>query len=206
MLRPLAATDGPALRRLVDAGMWAGMSQPLPADDQAMSDHLAWLIADPSTLAFAVEADGALVGRTTLYDIIPGLRLEVGHTIYAREVWGTTVNPTAKLLLLRHAFDTLDVGRVALRCDHRNTRSHDAITRLGATFEGTLRRFRPAADGSVADVDYFSILREEWPKVRARLEARIAWSGRGPDVPPAGAVTGTRGAMGRAMAAGSTQG
>ena len=56
----------------------------------------------------------------------------------------------------------------------RNARSHAAIARLGATFEGTLRRFRPAADGTIADVDYFSVVREEWPAVRTGLEARLA--------------------------------
>ena len=77
------------------------------------------------------------------------------------------------LMALTHPFDVLGVGRVALRCDHRNTRSHRAIARLGATFEGTLRRFRPAADGTVADIDYFSVLADEWPQVRACLLARI---------------------------------
>ena len=173
MLRPLAVADAPALRRVVDVDAWAGMSLPLPADDASMAAHLQDLLANPTLLAFAVELDGRLVGRTTLYDLVPGLRVEVGHTIYARQVWGTHVNPMAKLLLFGHAFDTLGVGRVAMRCDHRNIRSRRAIARLGARFEGTLRRYRPAADGTVADVDYFSVLREEWPPLRAGLEARL---------------------------------
>lgn len=174
LLRPLASSDGAALRAVVDAAMWVGMSQPLPADDAAMVQHLTPLIEAPGVLAFAVELDGRLVGRTTLYDIVPALRLEIGHTIYAREVWGTSLNPTAKLLLLGHAFEVMGVGRVALRCDHRNTRSRAAILRLGGRFEGTLRRFRPSADGTIADVDYFSILSDEWPGVRAELEDRLS--------------------------------
>lgn len=174
VLRPLSIRDAPPLLALVDAAGWAGMSEPLPLSDQSMSDHLRRIIDNPSGLAFAVELEGRLVGRTTLYDLVPGLRVEVGNTIYAREVWGTRVNPTAKLLLFAYAFDQLGVGRVALRCDHRNERSRDAIARLGARFEGTLRRFRRAADGSIADVDYFSVTQEEWPDVRANLEARLA--------------------------------
>lgn len=174
VLRPLSVSDATGLRLLVDAETWAGMSAPLPADDHAMAGHLREMIDSPALLAFAVELDGRLVGRTSLYDVMPGLRVEVGNTIYARDVWGTRVNPTAKLLLLGYAFTELGVGRVALRCDHRNVRSHRAIARLGASFEGTLRRFRPAADATIADVDYFSVLLEEWPGVRSGLEARLA--------------------------------
>lgn len=174
VLRPLSAADGPALRALVDEDTWAGMSTALPADDDAMAAHLDGLVAQPRTMAFAVELDHRFVGRTTFYDLVPGLRVEIGHTVYARDVWGTRVNPTAKLLLFDHAFDELRVGRVALRCDRRNARSHRAIAGLGASFEGTLRHFRPAADGSVADVDYFSVLRSEWLDVRAGLLLRLA--------------------------------
>lgn len=149
------------------------MSVPLPSTDDGMADHLRPLIERSGALAFAVEKDGRFVGRTTFYDLVPGLKVEIGNTIYARDVWGSDVNPTAKILLFAHAFEQLGVGRVALRCDHRNARSHRAIERLGAVFEGTLRHFRPAADGTVADVDYFSVLRDEWPDVRDGLEARL---------------------------------
>lgn len=101
------------------------------------------------------------------------MRVDIGHTIYARDVWDSQVNPAAKLLLFTYAFEQLRVERVGMRCDHRNTRSHHAITRLGAIFEGTLRRFRPAADGTIADVDYFSVIRDDWPAVREGLESRL---------------------------------
>lgn len=172
-LRPLRVEDAAAFRAIVDEASWAGMSQPLPADDVAMAEHVAAMVENPTLVPFAVELDGRLVGRTTFYDLVPGLKTEVGHTIYARDAWGTALNPTCKLLLLEQAFDVWDLARVSLRCDSRNRRSHDAILRLGATYEGTLRRFRWAADGSIADADYFSIIREEWPSVRDGLEARI---------------------------------
>ena len=129
-LRPLTPDDGPALRELVDAAMWAGNSAPLPVDGAAMSAHLAELSEREGTFAFAVEQGGELVGRTSLYDLVPGLRVEVGHTVYARRVWGTSVNPGCKLLLFGHAFEEWALERVALRCDHRNARSHAAIARL----------------------------------------------------------------------------
>lgn len=176
-LRPLVPTDGPRLRAVVDAATWAGMSSPLPATDEAMTATVDAMIDEQATLAFAVELSGRFVGRTTFYDLVPGLRTEIGSTIYARAVWGGIVNPTAKLLLFGHAFGALGVGRVALRCDHRNIRSHRAIERLGARFEGTLRRFRPAADGTIADVDYFSVIAREWPQVRADLTTRLAAAG-----------------------------
>ncbi len=160
----------------MDADTWAGMSTPLPSDDDSMATHLGDLLSQPGNLAFAVDLDGRLVGRTTFYDLVSGLRVEIGNTVYARGVWGTLVNPAAKLLLFGHAFDELGVGRVALRCDHRNIRSKRAIARLGASFEGTLRRFRPSADGTVADVDYFSVLREEWADVRSGLQLRLGLS------------------------------
>lgn len=174
VLRPLTLEDAPALRAVVDEETWSGMSVPLPRTDAEMAAHLKTMIGTDGLLAFAVEQAGALVGRTTFYDYVPGLRVEIGNTIYTRTVWGTALNPTAKLLLLTHAFEEMGVGRVALRCDSRNRRSHDAIRRLGATYEGTLRRFRPSADGSIADVDYFSVLADEWPAVRAGLESRLA--------------------------------
>lgn len=173
VLRPLTTADAPALRAVVDEETWGGMSVPFPRTDAEMAAHLETLVCTDGLLAFAVEQDGELVGRTTFYDYVPGLRVEIGNTIYARTVWGTTLNPTAKLLLLTHAFEEMQVGRVALRCDSRNRRSHDAIRRLGATYEGTLRRFRPSAAGPVVDVDYFSVLAEEWPAVRGGLEPRL---------------------------------
>lgn len=172
-LRPLTLDDAEALHGLLNPQMWTGMADPFPETPEALNAlHRPMLNAD-SVLAFTVEHDGEVVGRTVYYDLVPGLRVEVGSTFLAPAAWGTVVNPTMKYLMFRHAFDKLGLRRVALRCDSRNSRSHRAIAKLGAQFEGTLRNFRPAADGSLADVDYFSILPEEWPAVREGLLARI---------------------------------
>lgn len=173
-LRPLTIDDAPHLRAMVDDQSWSGMSCPLPESDAAMRAHLEPQLDHPSMLPFAVERAGRFVGRTYFYDLVSNVRVDIGHTIYARDVWGSHVNPAAKLLLLTYAFDQFQVERVGMRCDHRNTRSHRAIAHLGATFEGTLRRFRPAADQTIADVDYFSVIRDDWPSVREGLESRLS--------------------------------
>ncbi|MFD4180817.1 GNAT family N-acetyltransferase [Rhodococcus sp. NPDC058514] len=117
---------------------------------------------------------GAIVGITAYLDVaVRDARLEIGMTLYAPEVWSSTVNPEAKALLLRYAFEELGVGRVQLKTDVRNVRSQQAIARLGATYEGTLRRSFRREDGTVRDSVLFSIVAEDWPEVRDRLAARL---------------------------------
>jgi N-acetyltransferase len=88
-------------------------------------------------------------------------------------VWGTAVNPEAKLLMLEVAFDS-GFGRVKLQADARNARSRAAIAKLGATFEGIVRRDQRRADGTWRDTAVFSILADEWPAVRDGLRARLS--------------------------------
>lgn len=176
-LDPLVVADAAELWPLTDDGIWAGMVTPRPASVEAYAAHVEAQLANPATVAFTVRssADGEVRGTTTLYDHVPAQRrVEIGSTWYGREFWGGRTNPEAKLLLLAHAFDTLGVNRVALRCDSRNLRSAAAIQRLGARPEGVLRSHRVAADGTVGDTAYFSVVRDEWPEVRSGLEARLA--------------------------------
>jgi RimJ/RimL family protein N-acetyltransferase len=117
---------------------------------------------------------GTVVGTSSYMDVsVQDVRLEIGATLYARSVWASKVNPDAKLLLLRHAFETLRVGRVQLKTDVRNVRSQQAIARLGARYEGTLRRHQRRDDGTIRDSVLFSIVVEEWPSVRDALLARV---------------------------------
>ncbi|HEY5373381.1 MAG TPA: GNAT family protein [Polyangiaceae bacterium] len=119
-------------------------------------------------------AVGSVVGTSSYMDVsVPDARLEIGATAYARSVWASKVNPDAKLLLLRHAFETLHAGRVQLKTDVRNVRSQQAIARLGAEYEGTLRRHQRRDDGTIRDSVLFSIVVEEWPSVREALLARV---------------------------------
>lgn len=123
---------------------------------------------------FVVRRDGCIVGTTSYLDVsVNDARVEIGSTMYATSEWGTALNPTCKLLLMSHAFDTLKMSRVQLKTDIRNERSQNAIERLGAKREGVLRRYQRRTDGSIRDTVMFSILAEEWPVVRDGLVARI---------------------------------
>jgi len=118
---------------------------------------------------------GAVAGMSSYLDVAAAdARLEIGFTTYAPVVWASAVNPETKLLLLGHAFETLHAGRVQLKTDVRNTRSQQAIARLGARYEGTLRRYQRRDDGTVRDTVLFSITAEDWPAVRDGLRARLA--------------------------------
>jgi len=117
---------------------------------------------------------GSVVGTTSYLDVsVHDARLEVGSTAYTPAVWASRVNPETKLLLLEHAFEVLGTGRVQLKTDVRNVRSQQAIARLGATYEGTLRRYQRRPDDSVRDTVMFSVTAEEWPTVREGLCARL---------------------------------
>lgn len=127
-------------------------------------------------LAFTVRrGDGRIVGSTRFLNIeLAHRRVEIGHTWYARDSWGSDVNPSCKYLLFRFGFEDLNLNRIELKCDARNIRSRAAILRLGAIEEGTLRKHMIMHDGYVRDTIYFSIVAEEWPPARAKLERRLS--------------------------------
>jgi N-acetyltransferase len=128
-------------------------------------------------LPFAIRsrASGKIVGSTRYMHIVPEhKRLEIGTTWLSKSVQGTAVNPSAKFLLLEHAFEALGYNRVEFLTHSKNAQSRAALTKLGATQEGILRHHRVLPDGSLRDSVVFSILATEWPSVRRPLEARIA--------------------------------
>jgi N-acetyltransferase len=121
-----------------------------------------------STRFFALEQwawppGHAMHGRTT-----PDA-CEIGYTWLSHSAIRTRSNTEAKLLMLTYAFETWDVLRVCLHTDVRNQRSRDAMTRIGAKFEGILRSHRMAADFIARDSARFSIVAAEWPEVKQRL-------------------------------------
>ena len=128
-------------------------------------------------LVFAVirKSDGRIVGSTRYLNIVAAdKRLEIGHTWYARDTWSSPVNPSCKLLLFAHGFESLKWNRVELKCDARNNRSRAAVLKLGAKEEGTLRKHMVLRDGHVRDSVYFSVVAAEWPAVRDGLHKRLA--------------------------------
>jgi RimJ/RimL family protein N-acetyltransferase len=116
---------------------------------------------------------GRAIGSTRLIDVRPGDRqVEIGATFLGRAYWRSPANTESKYLFLRHCFERLGCVRVALKTDGRNVRSQEAIARLGAVREGTLRKHMNVK-GYQRDTVYFSILDTEWPAIKARLEKRL---------------------------------
>jgi N-acetyltransferase len=99
---------------------------------------------------------------------------EIGYTWLAASAIRTAANTEAKLLMLQHAFEHWHVQRVCFHTDMRNERSRNALARLGAVFEGTLRAHRLASDLVPRDSARFSIIAAEWPGVRQRLTQGLA--------------------------------
>ncbi len=119
-------------------------------------------------------ADGRIVGTSSLHDLFPQhRRVELGSTFYHPEARGGAVNPASKRLLLEHAFRS-GIVRVEIITDGINLRSQAAIAKLGAVREGVLRRHKITHTGRVRDTVMFAITDEDWPQVRARLDARLA--------------------------------
>jgi RimJ/RimL family protein N-acetyltransferase len=127
-------------------------------------------------LAYTVrqQADGRIVGSTRFLNIeLAHRRVEIGHTWYARDVWGGAVNPSCKFLLMQFGFEALKLNRIELKCDARNSRSRAAILKLGAKEEGTLRKHMVTSNGFVRDTVYFSVVADEWNDVKATLLRRL---------------------------------
>jgi N-acetyltransferase len=118
--------------------------------------------------------DDRVIGSTRYLDVQEDDRtVEIGWTWYSPDAWGGVVNPEAKYLLMRHAFDDWRAIRVAVKTDINNVHSQAAIKKLGARYEGTLRNQRIRPDGSYRDTVIFSVIESEWPAVKARLEERL---------------------------------
>lgn len=168
------AQDSEALFHALDHDeVWAHV--PLrPTNPAHFEEILSARVALADWAPWVVRTRDGVVGMSSYLDVnTHDARLEIGFTVYSPDVWGGAVNPETKLLLLGYAFDTLRVGRVQLKTDTRNTRSQQAIARLGATYEGTLRRHFRRDDGSVRDTVMFSVVAEDWPTVRDGLRERV---------------------------------
>ena len=160
-----------------DPRIWEWMTVRAGASREAfatwMRDALAGAAAG-SRLPFLISAaSGQPVGSTSYLNLAPeDLRLEIGHTWMAPSTWRTGINREAKLLLLKHAFDQLGARRVEIVTDSNNARSRAAIEGIGGTFEGILRKHRIVRGGERRDTAVYSIIDDDWPAVRRRLEER----------------------------------
>ncbi|HEY3336979.1 MAG TPA: GNAT family protein [Propionicimonas sp.] len=179
-LDPLERDDVPGLAAAaVDGSLWKSTVTVIPTPEK-MPAFVEQRLADVGTgawQAFTVRrlADDRIVGLTNYLHIDEvNRRREIGGTWYAASAQRSAVNSEAKLLLLDHAFGTLDCIAVELRTHSRNAASRAAIERLGARQDGILRHHMVMPDGSLRDTVVYSILAGEWPALRERLVARLA--------------------------------
>ena len=179
-LEPLTRAHRAALARIAfepDLWRWTLTRLHTPQDLDAWLDTaLAWRDAGTAIPFATIErSSGRVIGSSRFANIDrQNRRLEIGWTWLGREYHRKAFNTEAKLLMLGHAFERMEMIRVEFRVVESNARSRTAVARLGAHQEGILRHHQIAPDGRLLDWVYYSILREEWPEVRAGLEAKLA--------------------------------
>ena len=178
-LEPLSPEHhDPLVDALRDGDLWKLWYTSIPSPDGLHTeiDRRLALRDQGSMVPFAVidKSTQRAVGMTTYMHIdAPNRRLEIGSTWYRRSVQRTGLNTEAKLLLLNHAFETLNTIAVEFRTHFFNRQSRAAIERLGAKLDGILRQHQLAKNGSLRDTCVYSILDREWPAVKSHLEFQL---------------------------------
>lgn len=180
-LEPLAPAHADGLWKASrDPRIWRWLPIPQPVEE---ADWEAWLTHAHAAAAAGTEIPFATVsqvtaepvGSTRFLALRPEQRsVEIGWTWLTPAAWGTGPNAEAKLLQLRHAFDTWGCRRVELKTDALNERARGAMEGFGAVFEGIHRQHMLVRGGENRDSAWYSVLDSEWPSVRARLESRLA--------------------------------
>jgi RimJ/RimL family protein N-acetyltransferase len=159
-----------------DPDIWHWMPVDPSASREAMAQWLDDALAarDAGTqqpFTIIAQDSGAVIGSTRYLEIMShDHTIEIGWTWLAKDARRSAVNTECKFLLLRHAFETLGAMRVQLKTDLRNTRSQDAIARIGGVREGVLRKHRIVQGNHQRSTVVFSIIDDEWPAVKARLQ------------------------------------
>jgi N-acetyltransferase len=179
-LEPLTEGHHEALAAATNDGrLWELWFTAIPPPD-GMQAYVADALKgqrDGHMLPWAVRdlTSSTIIGSTRYHDIVSAIdRVEIGYTWYRESYQRTHVNTTCKLLLLRHAFESLGCKVVGLRTDNFNFRSQRAIAALGAKLDGVIRHHAMRRDGTVRDSVMYSILAAEWPDVKRHLESRLA--------------------------------
>ncbi|MCJ9701189.1 MULTISPECIES: GNAT family N-acetyltransferase [unclassified Bradyrhizobium] len=177
-LEPLSHQHREALVEAVKDGELSKLwytAIPLPENMGKEIDRRLGLQAAGSMLPFTVfDADGNVVGMSTYMNIdAANRRVEIGSTWYGKSAQRGPLNTQCKLLLLRHAFETLDCIAVEFRTHFFNHQSRRAIERLGAKQDGILRSHQIAPNGTLRDTVVYSITAAEWPTVQAHLEFQL---------------------------------
>ena len=178
-LEPLSSEDEDALWKASrDPRTWRWLSVTQP---QARDEWRAWMAqaltaSEAGTeIALVTRHDEEIVGSTRFLALRPEHRsVEIGWTWLHPSAWNTGANVEAKLLQLEHAFEQWACRRVEFKTDALNERSRGALQALGATFEGIHRKHMLVRDGESRDSAWYSVTDDDWPGVRAHLEARLA--------------------------------
>ncbi len=171
----LDAADTDALAgAAADGDLWKLWYTSVPRPDAVAAEiaRRLSLHAAGSMLPFTIRRNdtGAVCGMTTFMHIDAAhRRLEIGSTWLAHSAQRTGINGEAKLLLLTHAFETLDCIAVEFRTNYLNLQSRTAIARLGARQDGILRNHQRTPEGLLRDTVVFSIIESEWPSVKRHL-------------------------------------
>lgn len=179
LLRPMVRSDGPAIVDAASDGkLWELFYTVVPGPESinAYLDRAEREQGWGRIMPFAVieKASGNLVGATRYMRMnAPHRRLEIGTTFYASRVQRSPINSEAKLLLLTHAFESMNCVCVQFRTDHFNFASQRAIERLGAKRDGLIRNHQ-IIDGRVRDTVLYSILANEWEGVKRNLQMRLS--------------------------------
>jgi RimJ/RimL family protein N-acetyltransferase len=177
-LEPLAPAHEDALWEASrDERTWRWLSVVQPQTRDEWSSWMRQVLAAAERgdeLPFATKSRGRVVGSTRFLALRPEHRsLEIGWTWLHPRAWGTGVNVEAKLLQLEYAFESLDCRRVEFKTDAANDRARAALEALGATFEGVHRKHMLVREGENRDSAWYSVVDDDWPAVRARLEKRL---------------------------------
>ncbi len=182
-LEPLSLAHVPDLCKVgLDDDIWRYMLYGWVRTEADMRHWVETMLAwqeRGSDLPFAVVHldSGQAIGATRYLEIRPAdCGVEIGGTWYGKAYQRTAVNTESKYLLLKHAFEDLGCIRVQFKTDLRNLRSQQALERLGAVKEGVLRNHRILPDGTIRHSVYYSIIVEEWPSVKERLEGFLRGS------------------------------
>lgn len=178
-LEPMHADHEPDLRdAAADGELWMLRITSVPEPDQTAMYIATALIGrqDGHMLPFVVRsvATNKIIGSTRYHDIVPDVaRVEIGYTWYGLSFQRTAVNTECKLLLMTHAFETLECAVVGLRTDNFNHASQRAIERLGAKKDGVIRHHARRRDGTIRDTVMYSITAGEWPEIKAHLSYQL---------------------------------
>ena len=180
LLRPLVQDDAVYLLAYVkeEPALWKYALTPITTD-QEFEQYMATAVeARQLKLAYPFivfdKLQNKYVGSTRFYDIqLNNSSTQFGYTWYSESTWGTGLNEHCKFLLLQFAFETIGFERIEFRADNRNKRSIAAMQKIGCTVEGILRNHLPTSDGTRRDSIVLSMLKNEWPKIKAGFLARI---------------------------------